>query len=250
VVVQLGVGEHRDLRGQLQQRAVGLVGLDDDPFPLPPAGVGLRAAQLAADHVARIHAARRERVHQHRGSRGLAVGSGYGERPSQHGELSEEIGAVQLPAAGRSPLGVVARDRRRIDYLGARRHVPGRVADCRLDPVLAQPLGIGGLATIRARHVRAERAGDERQPAHPGAADADEMQPAAGPVVHDHAFERIRPSLDGPGVPVHKDRLSRSCSGSLAIFSSSATSCASPGSRASRVCSGPRCRSRLKRAHE
>ncbi len=35
VVVELGVREHGDVGMQLQQRAVGLVGLDDDPLPVP-----------------------------------------------------------------------------------------------------------------------------------------------------------------------------------------------------------------------
>ena len=35
---------------------------------------------------------------------------------------------------------------------------------------------------VRARHARAERVGDEREAAHPGPADADEVQPASCPL--------------------------------------------------------------------
>ena len=52
-MVELGVGEHGDLRRQREQRAVGLVGLDHEPLARAPAGVGAGRAHGAADEVAR-----------------------------------------------------------------------------------------------------------------------------------------------------------------------------------------------------
>ena len=99
VVVELGVGEHGDPRRELEQRAVGLVGLHDEPLPRPPAGVGARRAHLAADQVARVHPAAAQRVHDHARRRRLAVRAGDGDRRLEAGELAEQVGAVQLAAA-------------------------------------------------------------------------------------------------------------------------------------------------------
>ena len=60
-------------------------------------------------------------------------------------------------AATRS--GFSGRDRGRVHDLRAGGDVGGGVADHRLDPVLAQPLGVGGLGAVGAGHLRAERTG-------------------------------------------------------------------------------------------
>ena len=174
----------RDLGVELEQRAVGLVGLDHDPLAAPPAGVRSGGAQLAADDVGRVEPAAAQRVDDHRRGRRLAVGPGDGQAAAQRGDLGEQVGAVQLAAA--APPG--ARDCRpgpRSSTRPRRRRGRSRRAwpIDRLDPVLAQPLGV---ARTRPRSdpvtVRAERVRDQRQPAHAGAADADEVQPARGPV--------------------------------------------------------------------
>jgi hypothetical protein len=83
------------------------------------------------------------------------------EASAQSGDLGEQVGAVEL--AGRdAPFRVVGRDRTRVDDVGAGRHVDARVADHRLDAVLAQPRRIRRLGSVRARDVRAERARDQR----------------------------------------------------------------------------------------
>jgi hypothetical protein len=50
------------------------------------------------------------------------------------------------------------------------------MSDRGFDPMLAQPLGVAGLRAVRTGHLRSELVRDEREPAHPGAADADEVQ--------------------------------------------------------------------------
>ena len=104
---------------ELEQAAVGLVGLDHEPLPRPPAGVGAGAADLAADQVARVRPGAAQRVHEHARRRRLAVGAGDRDRRLQARELAEQVGAVQL--GRRRALGVVGRDRARVDDLGARR---------------------------------------------------------------------------------------------------------------------------------
>ena len=66
MMVELGVGQHRDLGLELQQRAVGLVRLDHDPLARAPAGVDPGGAQLAADDVGRVEPGAAQHVHDHR----------------------------------------------------------------------------------------------------------------------------------------------------------------------------------------
>ena len=98
-MVELGVGQHGDVGIELEQRAVGLVGLDHDPLALAPAGVGAGRAQLAADHVGGIEARAAQRVDDHRRGGGLAVGAGHRDAALERGDLGQQVGAVQLAAA-------------------------------------------------------------------------------------------------------------------------------------------------------
>ena len=60
-----------------------------------------------------------------------------------------------------------------------------------LDPGGAQPLAVRRLGAVGARHLGAQRARDERQAAHPGAADPDEVQPPAGPWSAGHSARTL-----------------------------------------------------------
>ena len=182
VMVELGVGQHGDLRIQAQQRAVRLVGLDHDPLALSPAGVGAGPPQLAAHHVGRIEPAFLEDLHDHRGGGGLAVGPGHGQAALDRGDLSQQLGAVQLASGGGHALRVLGRNRRRVHDLRAGRDVLGPVAEHGLDPPLAQDLGVARVGTVGARHARTQPIGDQGQPAHAGPADADEVKLAVRPV--------------------------------------------------------------------
>ena len=105
---------------------------------------------------------------------------------AQPGELAEQLGAVQLALRrARAPAtrsGLSAGIAVETHDLGAARHVVGGVAGGRRDAGGAQARGVrraGG--AVGARDRGAERVRDERQPAHAGAADPHEVQPAAGP---------------------------------------------------------------------
>ena len=71
--------------------------------PVSPAGVGARAADLAADQVARVRPGAAQRVHEHARGRRLAVGAGDRDRRLQARDLAEQVGAVQLAAPARAP---------------------------------------------------------------------------------------------------------------------------------------------------
>jgi hypothetical protein len=177
VVVELGVGQHSYSRGEPQQRAVRLVGLDHEPLAAPPSRVGTGRAHLAAHEIPGIEAAAAQRVHDHARRRRLPVRPGDCDGGPQPRDLAEQLGAVQLRCA-RPALGVVGRDRTRDHDLSARWDVGG-VMGPDLDAGVAQvrrirrAVGAGHLGTERPRHAR--------QPAHPGAADADEVELAARP---------------------------------------------------------------------
>ena len=80
----------------------------------------------------------------------------------------------------RRQLRVVLGDRGGDHHLGARGQVGRVVADDGLDAGGAQPLAVGRLGLVGARDARAELLRHERQAAHAGAADAYEVEGAAG----------------------------------------------------------------------
>ena len=74
--------------------------------------------------------------------------------------------------------------------------VGGVVADRGLEPGVAQPLQIGGVGAVAAGDRRPEAGADERQAAHPGAADADEVEPTpARPLSHARAAPRTSSAI-------------------------------------------------------
>ena len=150
--------------------------------PLPQPAFEPGGAQLAADDIGRVEPRALERVHRHRRVVVLPwVPVTARQRRSAAISASRSARCSSRSAAG--ALGVPGRDRGRVDDLGAGGDVAGGVAEDRLDPVLAQPLGVARLGSVRAGHRGAELVGDQRQTAHPGAADADEVQPAPVPVL-------------------------------------------------------------------
>jgi hypothetical protein len=138
VVIKLDVAEHGDLDGKREQRAVRLVGLDDQPFATAPVAVASRLAQYAADQVARLEPAAAQRADDHARRRGLAVRAGNGDRAPQRGQLGEQIGARshdQSACSRRYTLHVVAVNRARVDDLHvlALRDVPRAVSKTELE---------------------------------------------------------------------------------------------------------------------
>ena len=133
MVVELDVGDHRDLGTQLEEAGVRLVGLGDHPLGVRlPArahglAVGAQARELAAEHE---RAPPGQQPGEHPGRRGLAVGAGDGDQPLAGAELGEQLAPVDHPLAALArpgELGVVVADRARDDHVGARRaRRPGR----------------------------------------------------------------------------------------------------------------------------
>ena len=185
MMVELGVREHGDGGGELEQRPVGLVGLDHEPLPFPPARVRPRRAHRAADQVARIHPHRAQRVHEHARGRRLAVRPGDRDRRPQARELAQQLRAMELtqaPLAARRALRVAGRDRGGDHELGPGGDVVRGVPGDRLDPGGAQRCPVGrARRAIGPGDLGAERTGDHGKAAHARAADADEVQPPAGP---------------------------------------------------------------------
>ena len=192
-----------------QQRAVGLVGLDDEPLPRAPAGVRARRAQLAADEVAGVHRRSRSSAWAtiERGRR-LAVRAGDGDRAPQRGELARAArrGAARAARArGRRALGVVRarsrwrrRARRRRPRGRSRRRgrrpasIPavaqrarGTATPARSEPVTCAP-------SARATSAR---------PLIPAPPIADEVQPPAGPAC------RSRRALDRRAAARRREQL-------------------------------------------
>jgi hypothetical protein len=187
VVVELDVGHDDDLGVEGEHRAVGLVGLHDEPLAGAPVGVQAGRAQLAADEIRRLQAAGQQRVGHHRRRRRLAVRAGDRDRALQSAELAQEVGArvlAQAALARRDALRVLGGDGRAVDHLDvvARWDVVGRVAGREVHTQLAQGRGdrTGG-GPVRAADARAELRGHARVAAHPRAPDTDQMQPPAGP---------------------------------------------------------------------
>ena len=123
VVVELEIGDDRDLGPQPQEAGVGLVGLCHHPLSSSPARVGRLAAvgagKLAAEEEGRIGAQLAQGVDAHRGRRGLAVGARDRDQPPPAAELGQQLAAMKHPLAalaGDRELGVVlarSRSRRR-----------------------------------------------------------------------------------------------------------------------------------------
>ncbi len=203
MVVHLDVGDDRDLRLQLEEAGVALVGLGDDPLALPPAGVGGLAAgaeprYLATDEEGRVGAERPQRPDQHRRRRRLAMGAGDGDQPLLGAELGEEGAAVDRldpPLASQRQLRVVLTDRGRDHHLGALGQVRRVVADDRPNPGRPQPLHIRGVGPVAAADRRSKLGAHKRKPTHPGPADPNEMQPPGSPVPH--VPVRLFPSMGG-----------------------------------------------------
>jgi hypothetical protein len=150
VVVELQVGDHRDLRPELEEARVALVGLGDHPLALSPAGVGglsplAGPRELAAEEEGWIRAGRTQCPDAHRRGGGLAMRSGDGQEATARTELGEELAAVDhrlAPLASPRELGVVIRHRRGDDHLGVGWNLLRAVAEVRLDAGRSEALHV------------------------------------------------------------------------------------------------------------
>jgi hypothetical protein len=132
-VVGLDVGDDAGFGGELEERAVALVGFDHEPFTLVVRGVGADLVEIAPDDEARPPTGGAQDQRQHRRRCRLAVTAGDGDGPVRRGQRAERVGTSQHGQAafeGGANLGVRVGDGRRDDHrVEVRRHVLGAVTD-------------------------------------------------------------------------------------------------------------------------
>ena len=175
------VGDDGDIRRQLEEGAVGFVGLDHHPVAGTHAGIGAVGVDDAAIDDGGVEVAGVEQGGDERGRRGLAVGAGHRDAGLEPHQLGEHLGAAhhrQAALAGLDQLRVVAADRGGDHDEGRVLDVLGPVADEGADAVLGQPPDIGVVVRVRALHRIAEIGHDLGDAGHADAADADEVDGA------------------------------------------------------------------------
>ena len=180
-VLGIDVGDDRDVGGQLQERAVALVGFDHHPVAGAEPGVGAIGVDDAAVDDGRVEPGRLEQRRHERGGRRLAVRAGDRDALLEPHQLGEHFGAANdrnAPRARRDELRIVALDGGGNDDHRGRAEIRRVVADEHRRALLAQALDVGVVAQVRALHLVAEideHLGDAR---HADAADADEVDGA------------------------------------------------------------------------
>lgn len=131
-VFGIDVGDHRHGRTQLQESAVALVGLDDDPFALADFGVGaVSVDDPAVDH-GRIEPSGVEKGGDQGRRRGLAVGPPHRDGEQQAHQFGQHLGAPHQGDPGcarRRHLGVLRPDGAGIDDGGGAHDVIRVVTD-------------------------------------------------------------------------------------------------------------------------
>ena len=172
------IGDDGDVGRQLQERAVGFVGLHHHPVAGAQPRIGAVGVDDAAIDHGRVEAAGIEQRGDQRGGRGLAVGAGDGDAAFQPHQLGQHLGAPHH----RQALGARGHQFRIVllDGGGDHQHVGavdvlGLVADGDLDALVAQPLDVGAVGHVGAGDGIAEIGQHLGDPAHADAADADEM---------------------------------------------------------------------------
>ena len=145
-MLRIDVGDQRHVGRQLDEGAVGLVGLDHHPVAGAHAGIGAVGVDDAAVDDGRVEAAGIEQRRHHRGGGRLAVGAGDRDGLLEAHQLGQHLGAAhhrQQALARRLQLGIVALDRRGDDHHPRLAEIGGVMADGDGDALLAQALDIG-----------------------------------------------------------------------------------------------------------
>ena len=177
-VDRLDVRDNGDLRMELVEGTVVLVGLDDDDVAAAALGVAAKVAEHAADEDGGIEPGLLEDGGDHRGGRGLAVRAGHADAALLVDDLAEELLALHDPdaaGAGGVDLLVLRPDRAGDDDEVDAVEVGGGVAEGDRDAALAEEVGGGGALQVAAGDGHALAAQDLSNATHPDAADADEM---------------------------------------------------------------------------
>ena len=183
-VIGLDARHDGRLGTELQERAVALVGLDNQPFPRVPRRTGADLVELAANDEGRTYARLHEDESEHRRRRRLAVGAGHGDGPPGGDDRSQHLRPAEDGGAGlprRPHFGVASRhggrDRHRVD-VGDERWV---VADVDANAEAAETLEVGRRLQVAARDRVAHARQHIGNGAHPGAARADDMNALGNP---------------------------------------------------------------------
>ena len=177
----IDIGDDDDVGRQLDEGAVGFVGLHHHPVAFAEMGIGAVGVDDAAVDHGRIEPAGVEQRGHQRGGGGLAVGAGDGDARFQPHQLGQHFGAPhhrQALGARGDQLGIIL-----LDGGGHHHHVGAvdvlrLVADGDLDALVAQPLDVTALGDVGAGDGVAEINEHLGDAAHADAADADEMDRA------------------------------------------------------------------------
>ena len=179
-VVRLDVGDHDDGRVKEEEGAVGLVCLGNVVLGLTAVGVRVIALDEATDEERRVelHAVKHGGDHRRRG--GLAVGTRNRDGLVAEREGREHLGArpdVDAELAGADDLGVGLRNGRRDDddvrVHGVDRR--GVMANVDLDAGSLELADVARALEVAAGDVNATLVEDERDAAHAGTTNADDV---------------------------------------------------------------------------
>ena len=138
-----------DVGGQLEERAVALVGLDHHPVPGPEPRVGAVGVDDAAVDHRRVESGRLEQRRHQRGGRRLAVSAGDRDALLEPHQLGEHFGAANdrnAARARRDDFRIVALDGGGNDDDRSAREIRRVVADEHRRALLAQSLDVGAVA--------------------------------------------------------------------------------------------------------
>ena len=178
-VVRLDVRDQHGFRGQLDERAVALVGLDDEKVATAvPHRTGADLVELAADDERRVQSGLDEHEREHRRGRRLPVSASHGHAALRRDDRREDLCAPQhgdAALSGRDDLGVRGRDRRRHrDHVDVT-HVRGIVTDAHVDAEGTQPVEEGGALQVAPGHTMSHCRENRRDRAHSRATDPDDV---------------------------------------------------------------------------
>src|SRR5712671_4796088 len=174
----IDVGDDCDIGGQLEERAVGFIGLDHHPVAGAEPRIGAIGLDNAAIDDGRIEIAGIEQQGDQRRGGGLAVRARNGHAALEPHQFGQHLGAPhdrQALRAGSSEFRIVTLDGRRDDHHVGALDVGGRMTDRHLDALVAQAFDVATFRDVGARDRIAEIGQHLRDTAHADTADTYEM---------------------------------------------------------------------------
>ncbi len=177
-MLRVDIGDDDDIGGQLEKRAVALVGFDHHPVACPEPRIGPVGVDDAAVDDGRVHPGGVDQRGDQRRRGGLAVRAGDRDAALEPHQLGEHLGAANdrnASRARRDKFGIVALDRGRDDDDRGGAEIRRSVADEHRRAPLAQALNIGVVGRVGALHLVANVHQHLGDPRHADAADPDEV---------------------------------------------------------------------------